>query len=748
MLKALHGAFKCRHTAKCLLRVVIGGLALVLGLSQLWLIWLQRGHHGDATHIRSRAVSVPTVRSKSKSYDYSEKLELRVLLQHSPVNQIEQHLRLRAIDNGWAGWDTNLERSRKSDTSTDTEHANIVMNTIHGGYHLKVYAAIFPQDAPLYRGARALRNIQTIQVHADPENGDEPPTAKRKTIADSPTAMQRMVDSFLWVLTSDSDSDGGGGGAMKWLVFANDHSFIIPPNLAFTLEGMSPESVVYTGNMIGMQKTKDLEIFFASGGAGAVLSHTALKCAILSWVLLQPERMEEALCHLGCHQAQRVWSHPGQPESAESGQPASRSEAADASDMLNCMGQIRDAFRSQLHEGQDPRNDVGVVDWSGSVGADDVAALLHWKAWSLMKKGPITYRHQSSQSNGHESSRGHTRDRDRDRGADHSDPESESDPEGGGDVPTEIEIIVSSKVSVFVSFDHDHSLYLSVVSRSNSTASTAAASTTDHTQYDLDKNCLDNSKWGQVNPGISLARCLKAVFQSSSPETRWDTTMLEGSKSSSVESGSVVTSSTASGSTAAHRSGRELRERFNVYGPVRTSLGDFDQWYAEKKPDEGGVILQNGELDDNGGQEEKQDQVQGQEQEHGQMQAPFSPIPLVSFHYVSQHETEFLYSLLYRRSISRFGSVLQPLTAAVKYNNPECPKHYAYQEFLKQHFARNGSHSWYIPEADAESITDYKILLQRWYTNQHPEGSYSRKLRSLQEAKRLYRLLYCDIIIL
>jgi len=70
-------------------------------------------------------------------------------------------------------------------------------------------------------------------------------------------------------------------------VLANDHSFIIPQNLANFI--VSPflihDEAIYTGNKLALNYRRH-KLHFASGGAGAVLSHVTAKAVWLVWMLL------------------------------------------------------------------------------------------------------------------------------------------------------------------------------------------------------------------------------------------------------------------------------------------------------------------------------------------------------------------------------------------------------------------------------------------------------------------------------
>jgi len=152
-------------------------------------------------------------------------------------------------------------------------------------------------------------------------------------------------------------------------------------------------------------------------------------------------------------------------------------------------------------------------------------------------------------------------------------------------------------------------------------------------------------------------------------------------------------------------------------------LGDFDPWYAEKKPDETGVSL-----------------TLVPQSMPGSV--PYTPVPVVSFHYVSEHESDLLFHLLRERA----GQLLHgPVTEA-------CPIKYNYNlEPFKKH--PSSGHMLLTPRKTQSFSIDknYTDLYRLWYTNTDaklPIGAYSRRLKTLEEAQKLYQLLYCDIVVL
>jgi len=111
--------------------------------------------------------------------------------------------------------------------------------------------------------------------------------------------------------------------------------------------------------------------------------------------------------------------------------------------------------------------------------------------------------------------------------------------------------------------------------------------------------CNAVTAWDRINPGLVVAYCLQHVFSASLVPTTAE---------------------------------RESAERFNVFGSIRTLIGDVDSWYTECKNN-----LPPGSL------EKKPNQV------------PPKPLAVaqdvISFHYVSQKESILLYQLLSRRLV-------------------------------------------------------------------------------------------------
>ena len=124
-------------------------------------------------------------------------------------------------------------------------------------------------------------------------------------------------------------------------------------------------------------------------------------------------------------------------------------------------------------------------------------------------------------------------------------------------------------------------------------------------QEDTLQLCNDYSDWAVINPGIVVAYCLQHVLH---------TTFIDSKA-------------------------RDNSERFNVYGVVRSVVNEFDDWYIEAK-----LGLNPGYID----------------RSKRNPEGPLNAVPnsikflpsaeeLVSFHYVSQHESNLMYQIISKK---------------------------------------------------------------------------------------------------
>ncbi len=191
---------------------------------------------------------------------------ISIFLQPSPVRQNDQLKRLYNIDNGWAA------SSSWQDESSRSFHSSAV----------RVFAAISPE---YLNGAESsmlssFKNIYSIRLQ---------PYEKPAKATDLPTnAFSNLINVFLsFCIHNRSQSS-------KWLVYANDHSFFIPANLNRYLQSLDAEHLVYTGNRLAIHLGNKV-LSFASGGAGAVLSHGCVKLMLLLWSALGTQEFYKAL---------------------------------------------------------------------------------------------------------------------------------------------------------------------------------------------------------------------------------------------------------------------------------------------------------------------------------------------------------------------------------------------------------------------------------------------------------------------
>lgn len=167
--------------------------------------------------------------------------KLAIVLQRSPVYPKEQLRRLINIDMTWSRWMSSalLKESK--------------------------LLAIISKAVPAF-DITVLENIQLVGI--SPEKSSSP--------------FFNLVRAFLEILFDKGD--------YKWILFGNDHTFIIPQNLVSFLSTLDSDILVYTGNKMFRNS-----IFFASGGAGAVTSSVAMKAFLIALVLQRSKYFENAM---------------------------------------------------------------------------------------------------------------------------------------------------------------------------------------------------------------------------------------------------------------------------------------------------------------------------------------------------------------------------------------------------------------------------------------------------------------------
>lgn len=210
----------------------IGLLILFLSFLQFQLLFLSSSPSSPISAISS---------SQQIAIQSARPLQTAILLQISPVDPSHRLHRLLAIDRGWAIW----QYPKDSNSPTFDIYAPHFQSMDHD-----------------------FQNIQVIPV-----TGVNP--------------FVRMIEGFFAVILKSSPK-------YDWILFGNDHTFLIPANLHCYLKKCDKNSLLYTGNRLHVT-FRGKFINFASGGAGAVLSRPALISILAVWTVLHPSMINEIL---------------------------------------------------------------------------------------------------------------------------------------------------------------------------------------------------------------------------------------------------------------------------------------------------------------------------------------------------------------------------------------------------------------------------------------------------------------------
>lgn len=166
---------------------------------------------------------------------YLSQTKVAYLLQQSIVRPSRQLSRLRVVDSTWANW---------------LQHDEVL------------YAAVTSEEIPPFQ------TVTPIFLNA----------------ASSP--FQRMMASFMHILLHTPRFD--------WFVYANDHTFMIPAHLRSYLHHLSSTDFIFAGNRLSLQYNSR-NVHFLSGGAGVVLSVSALHAVLVSWSLVHNDNAASLL---------------------------------------------------------------------------------------------------------------------------------------------------------------------------------------------------------------------------------------------------------------------------------------------------------------------------------------------------------------------------------------------------------------------------------------------------------------------
>jgi hypothetical protein len=203
------------------------------------------------SHARPRPVSALTPLPLNKHLAHYKNMSVNILLQLSPVDQKNQLTRLQTIEATWTNW---------IDLDADNFH---------------LFAAV-PKALDV-SGVKALRKFKVIDIDAIQLPG---------------TAYANMMNALVNIYVEN-------GSLADWLVMANDHTFLVPPNLYGYLCGENAQRAVYGGNRLqrGLYKD-DFPLYFASGGAGILLSRPAVLMFFLVMTLNDDSYLRQKIAAL------------------------------------------------------------------------------------------------------------------------------------------------------------------------------------------------------------------------------------------------------------------------------------------------------------------------------------------------------------------------------------------------------------------------------------------------------------------
>lgn len=253
---------------------------------------------------------------------------------------------------------------------------------------------------------------------------------------------------------------------------------------------------------------------------------------------------------------------------------------------------------------------------------------------------------------------------------------------------------------------------------------------TPHSTQELHRECTAQNKWERTNPGtaccdqvrllsnhrthspalsssgIILAHCIGKVFGVNfTASTTSEVHLL------ARQHGAAVAPST--------QLGRNVQaERFNVYGVLRTLLGDFDAWYVDAKRSAEAIKAISG------GQKRAVDGTEGS--------LAVLARDVVSFHYVNEVEARLLYELLSGEAVAWSSADAKE----VRHLPPTC-------------HAR-APHTLTKPVSTTADCSTAREIHAQWPATDKAAGHYSRPLSkgptSFHEAELLYEYFLSVVI--
>lgn len=466
-----------------------------------------------------------------------------ILLQPSPVQSQNQVIRLKAIDNGWSSW--------VSDSTSS------LFNKVH------VIAAISRIFNNL-KNISKFKNIKTILINPNQS---------------SMSPYINMIEVFTILSTSKYN--------YKWLVFGNDHTFMIPQNLAchLSLSSLDHDLPVYSGNKLQRGEYKNSFLYFASGGAGGVISFVGLKLVVISWILTGNPIATNSLLKIKEFMNEHMINSHYKTKLVDS-----MNYETEYVNVLIGMNisysnkRIICGYNCHVNvnkiKGFERRNDGR--DFSFFPVLFEIQSFIQNSTFSKSKK-LIILRHRNNE-------------------------------ERIGDI---LVILLSPKQVLLMRwleypktasksrpkpmkdvFTKEYFLSLNLIN-----SITNESLSIDPSKL---KNCNPDSDWARMNPGLVIAYCLQIVFGANFKDSR----------------------------------SSDGTEKFNVYGLLRTIVGDYDSWYIDAKEKMNYSAAENTKI------ENKFQLVSNK------MSVNNVAEDAISFHYVSEQESLLLFELLSRVSLN------------------------------------------------------------------------------------------------
>jgi len=186
-------------------------ICLITSITSLIALHYSLTRHSSADAQISKNSKVLT---QSLSYQHIQepKSVLYVLLQQSQVHEGNQFIRLNNIDKSWAKW------TKKNNCDK---------------YDQQIVASI-PFSTSYAHISSTWKHIKSMRMFPLTRTG-----GPDDAIRSSP--YHNFIKSLFGIFSNS------GGGDAKWIMVANDHTFIIPGNLDALLQTLDHETLVYTG---------------------------------------------------------------------------------------------------------------------------------------------------------------------------------------------------------------------------------------------------------------------------------------------------------------------------------------------------------------------------------------------------------------------------------------------------------------------------------------------------------------------